>query len=74
MYIVKLLVLINGSPYKEFLMSHGIRQDDPLSRFFFLIAEGLLFCFRKQLQLIFSKVFLLETAFASVIYNMQMTL
>ena len=46
MYIAKLLVLINGSPSKEFLMSRGIRQGDPLSLFFFLIAaEGLLVLF-----------------------------
>jgi hypothetical protein len=46
MCIAKLLVLINGSPSKEFLMSRGIRQGDPLSLFFFLIAaEGLFVLF-----------------------------
>ena len=75
MSTTKLLVLINESPSKEFLIGRGIRQGSPLSPFLFLIAaRGYLFCFREQLQLIFSKVFFLETTFASVICNMQMTL
>lgn len=36
------LVLVNGSPTREFKMSKGIRRGDPLAPFLFLIvAEGL---------------------------------
>lgn len=35
-------VLVNGSPTREFRMSKGIRQGDPMAPFLFLIfAEGL---------------------------------
>ena len=35
MSTIKLLVLINGSPSKEFLIGRGIRQGSPLSPFLF---------------------------------------
>jgi len=36
------LVLVNGSPTKEFKSSRGIRQGDPMTMFMFLIvAQGL---------------------------------
>lgn len=35
-------IIINGSPTKEFAMSKGVRQGDPLSLFLFIIVmEGL---------------------------------
>ena len=43
MSTIKLLVLINGSPSKEFLIGRGIHQGSPLSPFLFLIAAKRLF-------------------------------
>jgi len=31
-------VLVNGSPTKEFILKKGLRQDEPLALFLFLIA------------------------------------
>jgi len=37
-----ILVLVNGSPTEEFKLKRGLRQDNPLTPFLFLlVAEGL---------------------------------
>ncbi|XP_058758054.1 uncharacterized protein LOC131631277 [Vicia villosa] len=45
-------VLVDGSPTKEFLVSRGLRQGDPLSPFLFvLVAEGLAGLVRKSIDI-----------------------
>jgi len=40
-------VLVNGSPTKEFIPKKGLREEDPLAPFLFLIiAEGLVRVYR----------------------------
>ncbi|GAU30513.1 hypothetical protein TSUD_18930 [Trifolium subterraneum] len=44
-------VLVNGSPTEEFPMERGLRQDDPISPFMFLLAaEGLNVMMRAMVQ------------------------
>ncbi|XP_058784579.1 uncharacterized protein LOC131659399 [Vicia villosa] len=48
----KMLVLVNGSPTKEFVVEKGLRQGDPLSPFLFvLVTEALTGLVRKSMEL-----------------------
>jgi hypothetical protein len=70
----KLLVLINGSPSKEFSVRRGLRKGDPLPLFCLTqLLRASRSSFKGHLVGILSKGCNLHQEFLSAIYNMQMT-